>query len=190
MKLSDLFIFFLSVWVSTGATHAIADDFALNANGNVVATGPLQSTYDGLSVISPGEPVAVSQVLPISKGVSVVAQAFVYLGTPYKMGGVSPVTGFDCSGFVHFVYKNVLGLNLPRSPQGLSKVGQRVTKDELKAGDLVFFNTLGGQFSHVGIFVSGTEFIHSPHSGKTVEIARMDSSYYRKRFTAAVRLAQ
>lgn len=190
MKLSDLFIFFLSVWVSTGATHAIADDFPLNANGNVVATGPLQSTYDGLSVISPGESLAVSQVLPMSQGLSVVAQAFMYLGTPYKMGGVAPMTGFDCSGFVHFVYKNVLGLHLPQSPQGLSKVGQPVTKDELKAGDLVFFNTLGGQFSHVGIFVSGTEFIHSPHSGKTVEIARMDSTYYRKRFTAAVRLVQ
>lgn len=124
----------------------------------------------------------------LSQGMNIVAEANKYIGTPYRWGGTSPQTGFDCSGFVQFIFRHALQINLPRLPVHMSRRGERVSREELSPGDLVFFNTRGGKFTHVGIYVNDAQFIHAPMPGTRVTVSRMDSSYYRHRFTYAVRI--
>jgi murein DD-endopeptidase len=123
-----------------------------------------------------------------SKGMSIVSEASKYMGIPYRWGGTSPQTGFDCSGFVQFIFRHTLNIKLPRMPVDMSRLGSRVSREELAPGDLVFFNTRGGRFTHVGIYVNDSQFIHSPMPGTRVTVSRMDSTYYRHRFTYAVRI--
>lgn len=110
-------------------------------------------------------------------------------GTPYKYGGNSPSTGFDCSGFVGHVYKHTLGKNLPRSTEEISRVGVAEKASALRPGDLVFFNTLHRSYSHVGIYLGDGQFIHAPSSGKTVSIASMDEEYWSRRYNGARRIS-
>lgn len=124
----------------------------------------------------------------LSKGMHIVSEASKYMGIPYRWGGTSPQTGFDCSGFVQFVFRHTLNIKLPRMPVDMSRLGARVSREELAPGDLVFFNTRGGRFTHVGIYVNDSQFIHSPMPGTRVTVSRMDSTYYRHRFTYAVRI--
>lgn len=110
------------------------------------------------------------------------------IGTAYKYGGDSPLTGMDCSGFVHYVYRNVTGLELPRTTQDLSVTGESIHAKDLRLGDLVFFNTMKRAFSHVGIYLGEHRFIHAPGS-KTGEImiSDMTQEYWSKRFNGARR---
>ena len=103
---------------------------------------------------------------PPSKYGGVVGIAMQYLGTPYQWGGESPSTGFDCSGFVMYVYSRV-GVSLPRVVSAQYTVGVPVSRSELQPGDIVFFNSLG----HNGIYIGGNQFIHSPHTGDVVKIS-------------------
>jgi murein DD-endopeptidase len=129
-----------------------------------------------------------TQTESLSQGRSIVSEASKYMGIPYRWGGTSPQTGFDCSGFVQFIFRHTLNIKLPRMPVDMSRLGLRVTREELAPGDLVFFNTRGGKFTHVGIYVNDSQFIHSPMPGTRVTVSRMDSAYYRHRFTYAVRI--
>ena len=122
------------------------------------------------------------------KASELVMQAMGLLGVPYKRGGTSEEKGFDCSGFVQFIFRHALNIRLPRMPIDMSRLGLRVSRDELAPGDLVFFNTRGGRFTHVGIYINDAQFIHSPMPGTRVTVSRMDSAYYRHRFTYAVRI--
>jgi cell wall-associated NlpC family hydrolase len=110
------------------------------------------------------------------------------IGVRYKRGGNSPETGFDCSGFVRHVFREGMGLVLPRTSRELSKTGEVVKKDELQPGDLVFFNTMRRTFSHVGIYLGEGQFIHSPRSGGKVRIEDMRESYWAKRYEGARRV--
>lgn len=110
-------------------------------------------------------------------------------GTPYKYGGTSPDTGFDCSGFVSHVFKHALGKTLPRSTEQISTIGSELDLDDLRPGDLVFYNTLHRSNSHVGIYLGGGQFIHSPSSGKSVTVVNMSNSYWRKRYNGARRIS-
>lgn len=118
-----------------------------------------------------------------------VLTAMNFMGVPYKRGGNSEESGFDCSGFTRHIFELSLGLVLPRKADqqahapGLVPVG----RDELKPGDLVFFNTLKRTFSHVGIYVGEGKFIHSPRAGGEVRVEAMDVAYWKKRFTGARR---
>lgn len=117
------------------------------------------------------------------------AQALDYLGVRYRMGGSSPDTGFDCSGLVAYVTRQVLGLNLPRRSEEMSRIGQTIEQSELQPGDLVFYNTLRRKFSHVGIYLGDGRFVHSPSSGGVVRVENMDMSYWKNRFNGARRIA-
>lgn len=105
---------------------------------------------------------------------SVVDIAKKYLGVPYRWAGTSPTTGFDCSGFTLYVYRQV-GVSLPHSSRAQINSGQRVSKDQLMPGDLVFF---GSPIHHVGIYVGGGQYIHSPHTGSSVKIDSMNRGDY------------
>jgi len=118
-----------------------------------------------------------------------VVAALAFLDLPYRGGGNSAAEGFDCSGFTRHIFGLTLGLVLPRrvddqaSARGLIAVG----RDELKPGDLVFFNTLRRSFSHVGIYVGNGRFVHAPRSGAVVRVEDMRTAYWDRRFTGARR---
>jgi len=119
-----------------------------------------------------------------------IEQALDLIGIRYKRGGSTPETGFDCSGFVSHVFKEGLGLYLPRSSREISKAGEVVDKHELQPGDLVFFNTMRRTFSHVGIYLGDNLFVHAPRSGAKVRIEDMRGSYWAKRYNGARRVSE
>ncbi|MEO8202693.1 MAG: C40 family peptidase [Betaproteobacteria bacterium] len=110
------------------------------------------------------------------------------IGVDYKYGGSSHATGFDCSGLVAHVYREGFGIQLPRNSYGQSQVGQPVSSEDLKPGDLVFYNTLNRPFSHVGIYLGDGRFIHAPKTGAAVRIESLKSAYWTKRWNGARRI--
>ena len=115
----------------------------------------------------------------------IILHAISQTGVKYKYGGIAPDSGFDCSGFVRYVFQQAANLTLPHGARAISQVGTKVSKDELQPGDLVFFNTLKSVTSHVGIYVGNHRFIHSPSAGGTISVTDMNDAYWAKRFTGA-----
>lgn len=109
-------------------------------------------------------------------------------GVQYKYGGTSPDAGFDCSGFVRYVFQQAANMTLPHGARAISQVGQSIATQDLKPGDLVFFDTLKSAFSHVGIYIGNNRFIHAPSSGGGISIVDMTENYWRKRYNGARRL--
>jgi len=105
----------------------------------------------------------------------------------YRRGGREPATGFDCSGFVQYVFSHSIGMDLPDVAASQFQTGKKVSRGELKTGDLVFFHTRGASVSHVGIYLDGGRFIHSPSTGKRVRVDELSDPYWAKRFIAAKR---
>ncbi|OIQ83850.1 murein DD-endopeptidase MepH precursor [mine drainage metagenome] len=118
----------------------------------------------------------------------VLLSALSLTGVKYKYGGSSPETGFDCSGFVRYVFQQASSLTLPHGARAISQLGKAVTMDQLQPGDLVFFKTLKSTFSHVGIYVGEGRFIHAPTTGGGVHVVDMNDTYWSKRFSGARRL--
>lgn len=114
--------------------------------------------------------------------------ALSHIGVPYRYGGASPESGFDCSGLVQYVYAQGAGVALPRNTQRLSEVGAPVPTDALEPGDLVFFDTLRKPYSHVGIYLGDQRFIHAPTTGGQVELVDMRHRYWQTRYNGARRL--
>lgn len=120
---------------------------------------------------------------------NLVSYARSLVGIRYKYGGTSPDTGFDCSGFVGHVFRHTLGINLPRSSEEISRRGQAISIDNMRVGDLVFFNTLHRKFSHVGIYLGGNRFIHAPSSSTgSVRTDNMRDDYWKKHYDGARRI--
>ncbi|MBE0473850.1 C40 family peptidase [Rhodoferax sp.] len=117
-----------------------------------------------------------------------VVTAMGFLGVPYRLGGNSLETGFDCSGFVKAMYEQTVGLILPRKAEQQAAATQVISQTELQPGDLVFFNTLQRTFSHVGIYIGEGKFIHSPKPGAQVRVENMGVSYWSRRFDGARRV--
>ena len=121
-------------------------------------------------------------------GQSVIDRALELIGVRYRRGGSSPQTGFDCSGLVNHVFREVRGLILPHNSRAISKTGLSVAKDELKMGDLVLFHNLRNAVSHIGIYIGDNKFIHSPRPGQTVGIADLRERYWARRYFGARRV--
>jgi peptidoglycan DL-endopeptidase CwlO len=119
---------------------------------------------------------------PPSQYGGVVGIAMQYLGIPYRWGGSSPSTGFDCSGFTMYVFSQV-GVSLPHNAAMQYGYGSAVSRSELQPGDLVFFNGLG----HVGIYIGGNQFVHSPHTGDVVKVSSI-TGWYADTWVGARRL--
>ncbi|RQH07880.1 C40 family peptidase [Paraburkholderia dinghuensis] len=122
------------------------------------------------------------------KAGDVVVGALNMIGVRYRWGGNTPDSGLDCSGFVRYVFRDTLGMSLPRSAVEMSRVGEKVSMSNLKPGDLVFFNTMRRTFSHVGIYIGDNKFVHSPSTGSTIRVDDLDDGYWEKRFTGARRV--
>lgn len=105
----------------------------------------------------------------------------------YHRGGRTPTAGFDCSGFVRYVFAKSIGLDLPTNSASQFLAGLSVKRTEMKTGDLVFFRTRGKAISHVGIYIDNGQFIHSPSAGKTVRVDSLNEAYWSKHFAGAKR---
>ncbi len=151
--------------------------------GNSTGVTPSASALNGNSSAS-----AVPGAATVSaSGAQILAEAQKYLGTPYVSGGASPA-GFDCSGFVYYVLKQ-FGYSPYRTPADQYKMGTSVSKDNLKAGDIVFFaGTYASGISHVGIYAGNGQFIHSPNSRSTVSYSSLTSGYWAQHYYGARRM--
>ncbi|PQA82961.1 hypothetical protein C5F52_12695 [Limnohabitans sp. TS-CS-82] len=119
---------------------------------------------------------------------NLVFDAMGFLGVPYRRGGTNANTGFDCSGFVRSMFEQSVGKVLPRRASEQAAATEKIDKQDLKPGDLVFFNTMRQTFSHVGIYVGDNKFIHSPKPGQQVRVDDMRQAYWERRFTGARRV--
>lgn len=117
-----------------------------------------------------------------------VVHALQAVGVNYRYGGRSPETGFDCSGLIAYVFERAWGLLLPAGTEALSKAGVPVAARDLQPGDLLFYDTRGRPYSHVGIYLGGHRFLHAPRSGAVVRVEDVRTPYWRNRFNAARRL--
>ena len=117
-----------------------------------------------------------------------VVTAMGFLGVPYRRGGSSAETGFDCSGLVRAIYGQTIGLVLPRRADEQAQATQTIEKKDLQPGDLVFFNTMRRAFSHVGVYIGEGKFIHAPRTGSSVRVENMHAAYWKKRFDGARRV--
>ncbi|RKP54574.1 C40 family peptidase [Pararobbsia silviterrae] len=178
-----------------GSSSAFADDantvpavgstISANAFGNPAAAAVSQDDTTG----APGSKNTQSFLSGVaSKAGSVVVGALNMIGVRYQWGGNSPDSGLDCSGFVRYVFRDTLGMTLPRRAEEMSQMGEKVKMTDLKPGDLVFFNTMRRTFSHVGIYIGDNKFVHSPSTGSKIRVDELDDSYWEKRFTGARRV--
>jgi hypothetical protein len=169
------------------ACHAAPDETVDPVTQLLMDKGLMAS--DAVLPPAPAHPPALSQ--RVRDGASdMVITAMNFLGVPYRRGGTTE-DGFDCSGFTRHIFEKTVGLVLPRRVDDQASAPGLITikREELKPGDLVFFNTLKRTFSHVGIYVGEGKFIHSPRTGAVVRVEDMRFAYWSKRFTGARRAA-
>lgn len=193
IKKNMLTKFIIATFVFSGACFintqdAKADTTLTATKGITIKTSELKTTK---VIKAPSEPAAASNNGDtasrgaISKGNEVVNYAYKFLGKPYVYGATGP-NAFDCSGLTQYVY-NKFGVNISRTTYTQVNEGTKVNKNDLKAGDLVFFNT-EGSISHVGIYIGNGEFIHAPRSGKPVMVSSLSDGYYSKKYATARRI--
>lgn len=135
-----------------------------------------------------GEPPLVAGTPRAGAANAVLFRAIALVGTPYRWGGNTPESGFDCSGLVGYVYRDAAGVSLPRTSSAMSELGRRkLAIDLLQPGDLVFFES-GRDIGHVGIYVGERRFVHAPNSGGTVRLDSLDGAWWREHFVFGKRV--
>ena len=180
--------------VATGVVQAAPDATVptpVVATGNAL-TDPIMNLLGERGLLRPLGSAALVETMRNSvrdTASDLVMTAMNFLGVPYRLGGNSEQSGFDCSGFTRHIFENSIGLVLPRraDEQATTAGLLNIHRAELKPGDLVFFNTMRRTFSHVGIYVGDDKFIHSPRTGGAVRIENMRDGYWSHRFTGARR---
>ncbi len=166
------------------AVWALCLSLALSAcgGGETVRKPPPQRARTASQagpVIAPNDPAAANAVLMRAIGL---------VGTPYRYGGNTPESGFDCSGLVTYVFRDMLDVRLPRTSRELAAIqGPRIEPNRLVAADLVFFGRRS-EVEHVGIYVGEGRFVHAPRTGGTVRLDRLDGPYWRDHYTGAKRV--
>lgn len=166
-----------------GVALALAAALAGCGGGSAVRPAPvpgrvaLPATWPA---VAPQDPAAANAVL---------MRALSLVGTPYRFGGNTPESGFDCSGLVAYVYRDMLDRALPRTTAELARLGPPVGPTGIAAGDLVVFGP-AGSVNHVGIYVGEGRFVHAPSSGGTVRLDRVDGPYWREHFQGGRRVLQ
>lgn len=173
------------------ATAGTANASALMPEAMTLPDRALMLASDINSLLVSGKTAAVAEdyVPTDGKVKSVLQRALALLGTPYRWGGTSPERGFDCSGLVSYVFRNALGVELPRVSRDQAKTGELIAdKSQLVEGDLVFFGKRG-RVDHVGIYVGEGRFVHAPSTGKDVMVSSLESGYWGAKYMQARRVA-
>jgi len=176
----------LLVLAATGA-HAMPPASAEDDIGRFMAEKRLVDRLEEVRV-NVGERVTEGASRVAHRASDLVVTAMGFLGVPYRRGGSSVETGFDCSGFVKAMYEQAVGLILPRRANEQAAATEKIDRKDLQPGDLVFFNTLRRTFSHVGIYIGDNKFIHSPKPGAQVRVEDMGVPYWSTRFDGARRV--
>lgn len=177
--------------VAAGSSVAAPSDEAHDPVTRLLAERGLLGTGPSVAPAATPAPSTHPIVQQVRDGASdMVLAAMNFLGVPYRRGGDSADTGFDCSGFTRHIFQMSLGLVLPRRADDQASAPGLFTipKAELAPGDLVFFNTLRRTFSHVGIYIGDGKFIHAPRAGASVRVEDMRMAYWQQRFTGARRV--
>lgn len=163
---------------------------ATAASGAAAAPNALEKFLQERGWTGPVDESGGDWLAPVRDGAKrLVHSAMGFLGVPYVRGGNNVEQGFDCSGFTRYIFEKSVGLVLPRRADEQARLSNLLTipRDELKPGDLVFFNTMRRTFSHVGIYLGEGKFIHAPRAGAVVRVEDMRDAYWSKRFTGARR---
>ena len=148
--------------------------------------GGLALLLASCGIMSPVPDSALSKRAPFSeKGQEVALFAMGLIDTGYRFGGKNPEAGLDCSGMVSYVYNKAAGVKVSGSAADIARKGRQITRDDLRPGDLVFFNTRNAPFSHVGVYIGDNRFVHAPSSSGRVRIDQLNASYYAQRYETA-----
>ncbi|TAL81246.1 MAG: NlpC/P60 family protein [Candidimonas sp.] len=174
---------------ATNAQNKYADSSSRNLRDNYLSrtqSDPLGAYLNDESIIADSSHDSATRSPPTK---ALASTALRFLGIRYRYGGIAPKSGFDCSGLVAYAAEKSLGLKLPHRAAEMAHEGKSVPRDSLKKGDLVFFNTRGRRYSHVGIYLGDHKFVHAPRKGQVVRVESMDEAYWKKRYNGARRLA-
>ncbi|SFZ72689.1 C40 family peptidase [Chitinimonas taiwanensis] len=134
---------------------------------------------------APAKPALSSIQINDDAGREIVMYALGLLDVGYVFGGKNPEAGLDCSGMVSFIYRHAVGVDLLGSAADMARKGRPISREQLQAGDLVFFNTMNRPFSHVGIYIGDDKFVHAPTSKGRIRIESIRNKYFAARFEAA-----
>jgi cell wall-associated NlpC family hydrolase len=169
-----------TVAATSDATRAASEPMSMSDRAFMLAT-------DINRLVGAGG--ARAEAPPAGRVQSLLSRALALLGTPYRWGGTSPEGGFDCSGLVGYVFRNALGIELPRVSRDMAKTGELIaSKTQLVKGDLVFFGK-SGTVDHVGIYVGDGKFVHAPRSGRDVTVSTLETGYWGSKFLQGRRVA-
>ncbi len=160
------------------AGAALATALVLAACGTAPTAPPIERL--------PGAPQSQAPALPASEnGNEVALYALSLIDTGYRFGGKNPSAGLDCSGMVSYIFGQAANYRISGSAADIARRGRQIDPSQLRAGDLVFFNTMNKPFSHVGIYLGDGRFVHAPSTNGKVHITRMDNPYFATRFEMA-----
>ena len=158
-----------------------------DAIGSIIQQKQQQAQVATPPVATREEPKSSAEPLGRGDADELISNAMGFIGVAYRFGGTSP-TGFDCSGFMQYVFRKAFAVNLPRTSAAQASVGTYVSRSELRPGDMVFFRTHGSRISHVGMYIGNDRFIHAPRTGKRIEITSLSSKYWNARYATARRV--
>lgn len=169
------------VWQITRLGFFLSASFMLSACGSY---SPVKNTKSAGNVAQK-KSLSLSKVEAEGAGREVVMFALGLLDVGYQFGGSNPEAGLDCSGMVRFIFKEAVGIVLPHNAAALARMSKPVSSERLQAGDLVFFNTRGFSYSHVGIYLGDNKFIHAPSSRGKIRVESLQSPYFAQRYEGA-----
>jgi len=182
----------MTACASSGGRVYTPQPFPMPGGGTVAVPAPVEGGTPAGTVPPPGRPgnppVSGLPAGANTDGYALSSTALSLRGAPYRNGGVDPANGFDCSGFVRYVYQQH-GVPMPRAVKEQFQVGKSVSRDHLEAGDLVFFSTVSPGASHVGIMIGGDQFIHAPSERGVVRVESLGSQYWSSRYVGAKRVS-
>lgn len=174
--------------ISSTAQADVIQDFLRQQTEHVIHAGE-----DGLQKLlrtkaTASELKANAARLSRNEADQLISSAMGLIGVAYRFGGTSPTSGMDCSGFMQYIFRKTLQVNLPRTAAEQAQMGSQVSRSNLQPGDMVFFNTAGRRISHVGMYIGNNRFIHAPRTGKSIEITSMSNKYWSSKYVTARRV--